>query len=43
MKHVVDLQWDGDGGVIAIEKKTGDITNYPLKKDYLFLLKPGAG
>lgn len=33
MKHVVDLQWDGDGGVIAIEKKTGDITNYPLKKD----------
>ena len=33
MKHIVDLQWDGDGGVIAIEKKTGDITNYPLKKD----------
>lgn len=33
MKHVVDLQWNGDGGVIAIEKKTGDITNYPLKKD----------
>ena len=32
MKHIVDLQWDGDGGVIAIEKKTGDITNYPLKK-----------
>lgn len=33
MKHIVDLQWDGDGGIIAIEKKTGDITNYPLKKD----------
>ena len=33
MKHIVDLQWDGHGGVIAIEKKTGDITNYPLKKD----------
>lgn len=33
MKHIVDLQWDGDGGVTAIEKKTGDITNYPLKKD----------
>lgn len=33
MKHIIDLQWDGDGGVIAIEKKTGDITNYPLKKD----------
>lgn len=33
MKHIVDLQWDGDGGVMAIEKKTGDITNYPLKKD----------
>lgn len=33
MKHIVDLQWDGDGGVVAIEKKTGDITNYPLKKD----------
>lgn len=33
MKHIVDLQWDGNGGVIAIEKKTGDITNYPLKKD----------
>ena len=33
MKHIVDLQWDGGGGVIAIEKKTGDITNYPLKKD----------
>ena len=26
MKHIVDLQWDGDGGVIAIEKKTGDYT-----------------
>ena len=33
MKHIVDLQWDGDGGVMAIEKKTGAITNYPLKKD----------
>lgn len=33
MKHVVDLSWDGNGSVIATEKKTGDITNYPLKKD----------
>lgn len=33
MKHVVDLSWDGNGNVIATEKKTGDITNYPLKKD----------
>ena len=31
MKHVVDLQWDGNGGVEAIEKKSGDITTYPLK------------
>lgn len=33
MKHIVDLDWDGDGGIIATEKKSGDITNYPLKKD----------
>lgn len=33
MKHIVDLNWDGNGNVIAMEKKTGDITNYPLKKD----------
>ena len=33
MKHVVDLEWDGNGQVKATEKKTGDITNYPLKKD----------
>ena len=33
MKHVVDLSWDGNGNVVATEKKTGDITNYPLKKD----------
>lgn len=32
MKHVVDLTWDGDGKVIATEKKAGDITYYPLKK-----------
>lgn len=32
MKHIVDLAWD-NGQVKAIEKKTGDITNYPLKKD----------
>ena len=31
MKHVVDLTWGGDGQVIATEKKSGDITNYPLK------------
>ena len=31
MKHVVDLKWDGKGGVEAVEKKTGDITTYPLK------------
>lgn len=33
MKHIVDLSWDGSGNIIATEKKTGDITNYPLKKD----------
>ena len=33
MKHVVDLLWDGNGQVQAVEKKTGDITMYPLKKD----------
>ena len=33
MKHVVDLLWDGNGKVSAVEKKTGDITTYPLKKD----------
>lgn len=32
MKHVVDLEWDGNGQVKAIEKPSGDITNYPLKK-----------
>ena len=32
MKHIVDLEWDGNGQVKAIEKKSGDITNYPLKK-----------
>ena len=32
MKHIVDLVWD-NGQVKAIEKKSGDITNYPLKKD----------
>ena len=32
MKHIVDLAWD-NGQVKAIEKKSGDITNYPLKKD----------
>ena len=31
MKHVVDLTWGGDGQVMATEKKSGDITNYPLK------------
>lgn len=30
MKHVVDLLWE-DGKVKAIEKKSGDITKYPLK------------
>ena len=33
MKHVVDLNWDGNGKVIATEKKSGDITQYPLKRD----------
>lgn len=33
MKHIVDLSWDGNGMVKATEKKTGDITEYPLKKD----------
>lgn len=33
MKHIVDLSWDGDGKVIAAEKKSGDITTYHLKKD----------
>ena len=33
MKHIVDLVWDGNGKVEAIEKKSGDITIYPLKKD----------
>lgn len=32
MKHVVDLNWDGNGQITATEKKTGDITEYPLKK-----------
>lgn len=32
MKHVVDLNWDGNGSIIATEKKSGDITEYPLKK-----------
>lgn len=32
MKHIVDLSWD-NGMVRATEKKTGDITTYPLKKD----------
>lgn len=31
MKHIVDLSWDGNGKIIATEKKDGDITNYPLK------------
>lgn len=38
MKHIVDLQWDGNGGIEAIEKKSGDITTYHLKKDD----KPGG-
>lgn len=33
MKHIVDLMWDGNGGVTAIEKKSGDITTFHLKKD----------
>lgn len=32
MKHIVDLVWE-DGQVKAIEKKSGDITTYHLKKD----------
>lgn len=32
MKHVVDLNWDGNGQIISTEKKSGDITEYPLKK-----------
>lgn len=32
MKHIVDLAWDGNGQVKATEKKSGDITTYPLKK-----------
>ena len=31
MKHIVDLDWDGNGQVKATEKKSGDIINYPLK------------
>lgn len=34
MKHIVDLMWDGNGQVKAIEKKTGDIVDYPLPKDH---------
>ena len=33
MKHVVDLKWGANGNVEAVEKKTGDITTYHLKKD----------
>lgn len=33
MKHIVDLSWDGNGQVIATEKKSGDITTFHLKKD----------
>lgn len=32
MKHIVDLEWDGNGQVKATEKPSGDIANYPLKK-----------
>lgn len=32
MKHIVDLEWNGNGQVKATEKPSGDITNYPLKK-----------
>lgn len=32
MKHIVDLEWDGNGQVKATEKLSGDIANYPLKK-----------
>lgn len=34
MKHIVDLNWDGNGQIMATEKKSGDITEYPLKKGY---------
>ena len=34
MKHIVDLMWDGNGQVKAVEKKTGDIVDYPLPKDH---------
>lgn len=34
MKHIVNLMWDGNGKVQAIEKKSGDITEYPLRKDH---------
>lgn len=33
MKHIVNLSWDGNGQVMATEKKSGDITTYHLKKD----------
>lgn len=33
MKHIVDLSWDGNGMVKAVEKKSGDITTYPLDRD----------
>ena len=33
MKHIVDLSWDGNGKVTTTERKTGDITEYPLGKD----------
>lgn len=33
MKHIVDLSWDGNGQVVAKEKKSGDITTYHLNKD----------
>lgn len=38
MKHIVDLSWGEGGTVQATEKKTGDITKYPLDKDD----KPGG-
>lgn len=34
MKHIVNLMWDGNGKVQTIEKKSGDITEYPLRKDH---------
>ena len=34
MKHIVDLTWDGNGTIKAIEKKQGDIVNFPLPKDH---------